>query len=209
MFLEYSHHLLLVYMAYLVAVASPGPSTMAIMGTAMHHGRVPAMALALGVVTGIVFWAVLAATGISAVLIAYAGAVLAIKIAGGAYLLYLAWKSARSALRADGKQMKPIAGATRKDLYRRGVLIHLTNPKAILGWIAIISLGLKPDAPPQALPAILVGCISIGLVVNIGYAMLFSTAAMGNAYRRSRRWIEGALAAVFGYAGLRLLLSKP
>lgn len=207
-FLDYTHHLLLVYTAYLIAVASPGPSTMSIMAVAMNHGRASAIALALGVVTGIVFWAVLAATGISAVLIAWADAILAIKIAGGLYLLYLAWKSARSALLAERGQMKAIPQATRAGLYRRGVLIHLTNPKAILGWVAIMSLGLKPDSPSHMLPAILVGCIALGLMVNLGYAVLFSTAAMAKAYRKSRRWIESALAVILGYAGLRLLLSK-
>lgn len=208
-FLDYTHHLLLVYTAYLIAVASPGPSTMSIMAVAMNHGRASAVALALGVVTGIIFWAVLAATGISAVLIAWADAIFVIKIAGGLYLLYLAWKSARSALLADRGQMKAIPQATKVSLYRRGVLIHLTNPKAILGWVAIISLGLKPDAPSHTLPAILIGCIALGLAVNLGYAVLFSTTAMGKAYRKSRRWIEGTLATIFGYAGLRLLLSKP
>ncbi|MFN4058807.1 MAG: hypothetical protein ACK4HW_11605 [Roseinatronobacter sp.] len=39
--------LALVYLAYLIAIASPGPSTMAIMGTAMQSGRKPALALSL------------------------------------------------------------------------------------------------------------------------------------------------------------------
>jgi threonine efflux protein len=206
---EFTSHLLLVYAAYLVAVASPGPSTLSIMGVAMRQGRAPAIALAMGVVTGIFCWALLAATGISAVLLAYAELIFAIKLAGGAYLLYLALKAARSALTAEERQVNLIPQATKLDLYRMGVLIHLTNPKAILGWIAIMSLGLKPDASPYMLPAILVGCLTIGLVVNLAYAMMFSTAVVGTAYRKSRRWIEGTLAAVFGYAGLRLLLSRP
>jgi threonine efflux protein len=206
---EFTSHLLLVYTAYLVAVASPGPSTLSIMGVAMRQGRAPAMALAMGVVTGIFCWALLAATGISAVLLAYAELIFAIKLAGGAYLLYLAVKAARSALTAEERQLNLIPQATKLDLYRMGVLIHLTNPKAILGWIAIMSLGLKSDASPYMLPAILVGCMTIGLFVNFAYALMFSTAVVGTAYRKSRRWIEGTLAAVFGYAGLRLLLSRP
>ena len=51
---DYLHHLLLVYAAYLVAVASPGPSTMSIMGVAMNHGRGPAVALAMGVVLEVI-----------------------------------------------------------------------------------------------------------------------------------------------------------
>lgn len=203
------HHLLLVYVAYLVAVASPGPSTMAIMGVAMSQGRAHAAALALGVVTGSMFWAVLAASGISTVLTAYAEAIYIIKMAGGLYLLYLAWKSARSATTTDTRQLKAVTLTKKTALYRRGVLLHLSNPKAILGWIAIMSLGLQPAALSYTMPAIIAGCAVLGLVVNIGYALIFSTEVMNRAYQKSRCWIEGALAAILGYAAFRLLLSRP
>ncbi len=209
MFIEHAQHLLLVYAAYLVAIASPGPSTMAIMGVAMNQGRAPAIALALGVVTGSLFWALLAATGISTILTAYAGALTAIKIAGGLYLLYLAWKSARSALTADPQPTKATAPAKTATHYRRGLLLHLSNPKAVFGWMAIMALGLQPDSPAYTLPAVFAGCAVLGLTVNVGYAFMFSTALMGQVYRKSRRYVEGALAAIFGYAGLRLLFSRP
>lgn len=209
MLLDNFQHLLLVYAAYVIAVASPGPSTMAIMGLAMNQGRAAAVALALGVVTGSMFWAILAATGISTILTAYAEAIFAIKIAGGLYLLYLAYKSAKSALSANSQQEKPTLFVKKGALYRRGVLLHLSNPKAVLGWIAIMSLGLRPDAPSYTFQAIIVGCAVLGLLINVGYALVFSTTLMGRAYQKSGRWIEGALAAIFGYAGIRLLLSRP
>ena len=206
--LEQIHHLIIVYTAYFIAVASPGPSTMAIMGTAMSQGRASAVTVALGVMTGSLFWAALAAAGLSTLLTGYADALLVIKITGGLYLIYLAYKSAKSALSADTRQVRTEAPAKRTTLYRKGVLLHLTNPKSVLGWAAIMSLGLRPDAPASTLPAILAGCALLGLTVFVGYALMFSTAIMGRAYQKSRRWIEGTLALVFGYAGLRLLLSK-
>lgn len=157
--LPHFHQLLLVYAAYVIATASPGPSNMAIMGVAMSRGRAPALVLAAGIVTGSLFWAVLAASGISAVLSAFADALFALKIAGGLYLLYLAYKSPRSALSAKEPQALSVADGSQTDftaLYRRGVLLHLTNPKAILAWIAIMSLGLKADTS-STLPAILGG----------------------------------------------------
>lgn len=75
-------HLLLVYAAYVIAAGSPGPSTMRIMGTAMHQGRQAAFALAAGVVTGSVFWGVMAATGVSALFASYAKALVVLKILG-------------------------------------------------------------------------------------------------------------------------------
>ena len=205
------NQLLIVYAAYVIATASPGPSNMAIMNAAMGRGRLPALALAAGVMTGSMFWAMLAATGISAVLATYANALFGIKIAGGIYLIYLAWKSARSALTATSRQPETAtanASPAYAMFYRRGVLLHLGNPKAVLGWIAIMSLGLRPGAPSYMLYAIVGGCAGLGVLVFGGYALIFSTAPMVRAYRKARRWIEGTLAAFFGFAGVHLLISK-
>ena len=198
----------LVYGTYLVATASPGPSNMAIMATAMRDGRLPALALAAGVITGSLFWAILAATGISAVLSAYAQALFVIKIFGGVYLLYLAFRAGKSALKPVSDFAKTDAGYATpcyRSLYRQGILMHIGNPKAIMAWIAIMSLGFREDAPAGMLPAIVGGCAFLGIIVFGGYAVLFSIASMIALYARLRRWIEGVLSAVFAVAGLKLL----
>lgn len=203
--MDYLDHLLMVYAVYIFGTASPGPSNMTIMAVAMQCGRRAALTLAAGVITGSLTWAALAATGLSAVLATYADALLAIKICGGFYLLYLAWKSGRAALQVHDK---PAIKAHHASLYRRGLLMHLTNPKAIMSWLAVISLGLQPNSPSFVLPAILAGCAVLGITIFGGYALLFSTAPMVRLYMKLRRWIEGSLACLFGYAGLRLLLSR-
>jgi threonine/homoserine/homoserine lactone efflux protein len=45
-------------------------------------------------------------------------------------------------------------------------------------------------------------------MIFAGYALVFSTEPMIRLYRRARRGIEGVLAAFFGFAGLRLLMSR-
>ncbi|WP_035181489.1 LysE family transporter, partial [Achromobacter xylosoxidans] len=92
--------------------------------------------------------------------------------------------------------------------YRQGVFMHVGNPKAIMAWTAIISLGMGPDGAAHELPAIVGGCVALGVGVFGGYALLFSTASMAALYARARRAIEGALAAVFAAAGLKLLFSR-
>lgn len=205
------HELLLVYITYVIATASPGPSNMAIMAVAMSRGRSAALYVAMGVVAGSQFWAILAATGLSAILATYANALFVIKVAGGLYLMYLAFKSARSALSPVTPNAPLPSGhatADRMILFRRGALLHLTNPKAVLAWIAIMSLGLRPDAPVHMLFMILGGCLLLGVLVFGGYALAFSTGTMVSAYRCARRWIEGTLAVFFGFAGIRLLMSR-
>lgn len=201
--------LALVYGTYLIATASPGPSNMAIMATAMRDGRLPALVLAAGVITGSLFWAILTATGLSAVLTTYAQALFVIKIVGGFYLLYLALRAGRSAL----KPAHDIAGTNAgragpryRALYRQGLFMHIGNPKAILSWIAIMSLGFRAEGSAGMLPAIIGGCAILGIIVFGGYALLFSTASMVALYTRLRRWIESVLSAVFAIAGIKLLV---
>lgn len=204
------NQLLLVYAAYLVATASPGPSNMVIMGVAMSQGRRPALAVAAGVVAGSMTWALLAASGLSAVLATWTDALFVIKMAGGVYLLYLAYRSARSAVAPAIQVVTPVTATTPpfRTLFRRGLLLHLTNPKAILAWLAIMSLGLQPGMPGYTFPAIIAGCTLLGILVFGSYALVFSTPGMARGYRKASRWIDAGLSAFFGFAGIRLLLSR-
>ena len=93
-------------------------------------------------------------------------------------------------------------------LYRRGLLMHLSNPKSILSWIALVTLGLGPGASRQDVYLILAGCAVLSVTIFCGYALVFSTPPMVRMYRRARRGIEGVLAAFFGFAGLSLLFSR-
>ncbi|MGA0530816.1 LysE family translocator [Hansschlegelia sp. KR7-227] len=201
--------LLIVYAAYVVAAGSPGPSNLAIMNAAMRYGRRPALALASGVVTMSTCWGLIAASGISTVLATYAQALVILKLGGGVYLLWLAWRAARSAAAPDRTAEAPAATSPGGwGLYRRGLLMHAGNPKAVLAWVAIMSLGLKPGAPPETVTVAFGGCVLLGVLIFSGYALLFSTAPMVRAYARARRWIEAGLAVFFAGAGVRLLLSR-
>ena len=205
------HQVGLVFTAYVIAAASPGPSNMAIMSMAMRKGRMKALFLSAGVVTGSLFWGILAGTGISAVLARYAEALLALKILGALYLLYLAFKAARSAMQADEIGPPPVGDErefSHSSLYRRGLLLHLTNPKSVLAWIALMTLGLGPGATWNSVVIILAGCATLSVTIFCGYAVIFSTKPMIKAYAKARRWIEGTLAAFFGIAGIRLLLFR-
>lgn len=199
-----------VYCTYVVATASPGPSNMAIMTTAMREGRLPALVLAAGVITGSLFWAVLAATGMSAMLASSVEWLFAIRIAGGVYLLYLAFRTGRSAFhpkpRLVGMHAK-MASISYSALYRQGIMMHVSNPKAALAWIAIMSLGLGINAPYGTLVATIGGCSILGVIVFGGYAIIFSTDRMVALYACLRRWIEGAISGFFAAAGWKLLFS--
>ncbi|WP_116135721.1 LysE family translocator [Trinickia diaoshuihuensis] len=200
----FSANLLLAYTAYFVGTASPGPSNLAIMSIAANNGRKAALAFAAGVISGSMFWASIATVGISAALIAYSHFIVAIKIFGGVYLLWLAFKSGRTALSATaGGALERDRPATLKALYVKGALLHLTNPKAILVWVSIVALSSNSSGATHG--AVIPGCAVIGTFVFSGYAVLFSIDRARRIYKRTRRALEGCLAVVFGVAGVRLL----
>jgi threonine efflux protein len=204
-----SANVLLAYTAYFIGTASPGPSNLAIMSLAMGSGRKAAFAFALGVMSGSFSWALLASLGLSAVLATYSQLLVAIRVVGGLYLLWLAWRSARSALTPQ----MPLAHTTRtpdssQRLYVRGLLLHLTNPKAILVWLSIVSLAVPATGGTSHTAPVVLGCMGIGVFVFSSYAVLFSTGTARRIYSSIRRWLDGSLAVVFSVAGVKLLSSR-
>ena len=202
--------ILLAYTALAVGITSPGPAVLGIIGTSLSRGRAPGVYLALGVVVGSAIWGTAAAAGMATVLTTYAGALSVIKFIGGCYLLWLAAKSMRSALQPDAAVPPPSgkAAATPLRMWGAGVLLHLTNPKAVMAWLATIALGVTASSPVWVSFAIVLGGILISLAGNLTYALVFSTKPMAAFYRRARRPIEGVFAAFFGFAGVKLLTSR-
>jgi amino acid exporter len=203
--------ILLAYSAFLLAIASPGPNVLAVIGTSMSVGRKSGVALGLGVAAGSFCWAMLTACGLSALLASYASALIAIKVGGGFYLLWLAYKSFRSAASARDIATITLAGSPRRPFgyFSRGFTIQMSNPKAALAWIAIISLGLHDNAPLWVGFSIVAGTSILSLIIHWLYAVAFSTPIMVQFYSKARRWIQATLGAFFAFAGLRLLLSRP
>ncbi|WP_269581339.1 LysE family translocator [Roseibium sp. Sym1] len=202
--------ILLAYSAFLLGIASPGPNILAVLGTSMSAGRGPGVALALGVATGSFTWAVLTVLGLSTLLAVYASALTVIKSAGGLYLLWLAVKSLKSAASRHDIEARELSGGKRSPAgyLVRGYVIQMTNPKAALAWIAIISLGLKEGAPFWVGAVIVLGTFLLSILIHILYAVAFSTPVMVRVYGRARRFIQMLLGGFFAFAGLKLLFSR-
>lgn len=206
---QYIPNLLLILSIFTVGVASPGPATLMIAGTAMSQGRMAALALSFGIITGSMFWAVIAASGFVAALAASAIIFSVLKVLGGLYLLYLAVRSLRSALKGSNPiQPQSHSRADVKTNYLKGMLLHLTNPKAPLVWMATLSIGLGDDAPISFLMMAIGACSIVAVGIFVGYAVLFSTPVAARAYTKSRRPFETVMAILFGAAALRILTTR-
>jgi threonine/homoserine/homoserine lactone efflux protein len=206
----FSANVAIAYTAYSIGAASPGPSNLAIMATAMVRGRAQAIALAAGVISGSLLWGVLAAFGLASLMRSYSTALVVMKIVGGVYLLWLSWKAARAAYSGTPQGAEP--GAPRKQSYSRtyakGAAMHVTNPKAILVWLSIVSLALPQDASTSDALAVVAGCGALGTLIFGGYALAFSIPAVRRTYQAIHRPFNAALFGVFAYAGIRMLLSN-
>ncbi|WMS43191.1 LysE family translocator [Acuticoccus sp. MNP-M23] len=201
--------LLLAWSAYGMGILSPGPNVLAVMGTSMEEGRGAGVTLAAGMVSGTLVWGTMTLLGLNALLALYAGTLILIKIAGAAYLIWLAWKSFRAAM-THGSDMPEGSGdgTIAGHLYLRGLAIQLSNPKAALTWIAIMSLGMRDGAPIWIGMAVVAGCFFISLAGHMAYALLFSAPPVGRIYLRTKRWIQGVLGVFFCFASWKLITSK-
>ncbi|MGJ8527104.1 LysE family translocator [Maritalea sp.] len=196
----------LAYFVFFLTVVSPGPATLAIAGASMAHGRTQGMAKAAGVVSGSFLWGMLAVFGMAAFLNSFAGVLYWLKILGGLYLFWLAYKAAKNAGSSEDPERADIGGRSPLKQYVGGFVLHVTNPKALFGWAAVITLGLRPDAPLWMGFVVFAGAYVMSLVINFAYALFFSTDRMIKGYFKVRRWVQGVFAAIFGAAGLKLVL---
>ena len=198
--------ILLAYTAVMLALMSPGPNILAVIGTSMGVGRRQGIALALGVASGTFLWVLLTVIGFTAVIASYAAVMVVLKILGGFYLLWLGYKTLRSAVTAKDVCASVVKLSGTWTLYfRRGLTVQMTNPKAALAMIAIVSLGIHTDAPVWVGAAIVVGTSLLSLLGHLLYAVMFSTARVVAIYITARRVIEAALGAFFCAVGIRLL----
>ena len=200
-------NLLAIMLAALAASLSPGPASLAVAGTSLARGRSAGLFLTAGIMIGSLTWSIAAALGLGAVMLANAWLFEIIRYAGAAYLLYLAWGAARSALSQKEIAPKSISGGA-KALVARGAALHITNPKSVLFFGALYSIGMPADASAAQL-AIVVAAVGLqATLVYSSYALLFSTPAATQTYLRLRRWFEGAFALGFAFAGLKVATAR-
>ncbi|MFQ6546359.1 LysE family translocator [Aestuariibius sp. 2305UL40-4] len=194
--------------AALLGGLTPGPATLAIAGTSMARGRALGLSLAWGVTAGSMVWAIFAALGFGAILAANQWLIEIIRFAGAAYLAWLAYKSARAAMRSQDLVPKDVGAGSYSLAWVKGTLIHLTNPKAVIFWGSIFAIGLQPGATGASIAWIVGTCVAINFTLVTGYAFLFSSAPLTAAYLRLRRWFEGIFATFFGGAAAFLLTNR-
>jgi threonine efflux protein len=195
--------LVAVALLHWVVLVTPGPNVLVVASVAAAGHRTAACFAALGVTAVAGVWSTLAALGVSAVFAAHPYLRLLLQVAGGLYLLHVAfrlWRS-RGAVQAGSKPLRAAAA------FRLGFLTNITNPKSALFFGSVFATAL-PAHPSSALmlAAILLVVVN-AFVWHMLLALAFSTPRVQGAYARQQRVLSRVAAALVGAFGLRLLVS--
>lgn len=184
--------------ATVVIAATPGPNMLLVMTSSVRAGFKRSFLTMAGCLTGVVSMIALSALGLASFLQAAPRAFGALKLGGAAYLAYLGvrmWTGAHEA------QQGP---ALEKGLYRQGLLVSLSNPKAILFAAAFLPQFIDADKPrgPQFLALVVLFAV-IEVSCYLAYALGGRTVARLLARPAVRLWFDRCAGALFVlFAGL-------
>jgi threonine/homoserine/homoserine lactone efflux protein len=188
--------------------ATPGPDMLLIASRSVTQGKASGFATLAGIQAGTYCHALAAAFGLSQLFLAVPVAYDAVRYAGAAYLLYLAWKAFRSAgtMLAPSAELRPYSISV---VFRQGLLTNLLNPKMALFVLALFPQFVRPDAGSVALQIMVLATVlnAIGLVVN--GAVILTSNRLRQAFagrNRPRRWPHYLLGTVFGGLAAKLAL---
>lgn len=196
--------------AALIVVMIPGTGVIYTVATGLARGRAAALAAAFGCTLGIVPAILASVAGLAALLHASALVFQALKYAGVAYLLYLAWQTLRdtgplSLGRADDMPPGWVGIA------RTGCLINILNPKLSVFFLAFLPQFVTPGAGSASRQMIEMGAAFMAITLAVFCIYGLSASAVGARVLRSARamdWIRRTVAVAFAGFGLRLALSE-
>lgn len=156
--------------AAIVIAVSPGPGAVLSMATGLRHGYGSALRAICGLELALLLQLGVVALGLGAVLATSATAFLALKIAGAAYLVWLGVQKWRARPEAVDDAAAP---QRRGGLVLQGLLVNLTNPKAIIFMAALVPQFINPREP-QLLQFVIIGAtmVAVDTVVMSCYAGL-------------------------------------
>jgi len=137
------------FIAALVVAVAPGPDNLFVLAQSATHGAKAGFCVICGLCTGIVIQVTLLVLGVSALIAASPKAFFVMQCLGATYLLYLAYKSfqVRSGVILSEAQSAESKDLGAKKLYLRGIIMNITNPKAVLFALSFIPPAVKMDSP--------------------------------------------------------------
>lgn len=195
-------------LAFFIVAVSPGPANISNAAIAMSQGRRISLVYGTGLSFGLVFWGLIAASGLGVVLQSSVHVLMVIKVLGGLYLLWLAYLSAKDAVKPNNQQAeKHLSRTSQKTWFIRGLILNISNPKTVLAWMAALSVGIDANNGVYSLLTAVAVCIIVGFATNAMYSLVFSFRGVMGFYSQSSRLINSMTASLFAISGIGLIRS--
>ena len=197
-------HILAFNLTLLAAIASPGPSLLFLIRSSMAEGRAAGIAAALGLALMASLWTLAALLGLDALFALFPWAYWAVKLAGAAYLIWIAVQTWRHAKAPLGEAVQSSRGRA----FGQGLLVNLANPKSVLFAAAVIVV-IFPEGLTTADKALIyLNHLGVELIIQPALAIALSTGTVRRRYLGAKPIFDRTAAGVLGALGLRLLFER-
>ncbi len=165
---------------------APGPDNIFVLTQSALYGRKPGIIITLGLCTGLIVHTSAVALGVAAIFMVSTVAFTILKLVGAAYLLYLAWQ----ALRASAAPLSSEAASVlpgQLALYRRGIVMNLTNPKVAIFFLAFLPQFTNPDTGNMTLQLFLLGIVFILVALVVFSAIACLAGLIADLFKHSAK----------------------
>lgn len=193
----------------LIVVLIPGTGVIFTVSTGLTAGKRASVFAALGCTAGIVPHLLASVLGLSALLHTSALAFEALKYAGAAYLLYLAYATWRDRTAFAVNDTPTLSSA--RSLMVRGLLLNILNPKLTIFFLAFLPQFVTPGAGAPALQMLLLSSVFMAMT----FAVFVIYGLLANVFRRAviesprvQNWLRRSFAAAFAGLGLNLAFAQ-
>ena len=201
--MDYAIVLISVFAIFIPALILPGPDFVAVVRSSMTYGTRTGLLTTLGVSMGLCLYATLSLVGLSAILVQYQWLTWAVRVLGGAYLIFLGIKLLRTKPRQIELDQSAQPSRNRAVLF--GFLVTLTNPKAIVLFASVFATAVTASTPAW-LMVVMIGLVTASSLVWYSCVSVFmSSAPVMRRFQRARHWIERAAGVCFIGLGSKVL----
>jgi threonine efflux protein len=193
--------LISVFAIFIPALILPGPDFVAVVRSSMTRGTTAGLLTTIGVSIGLGVYATLGLLGLSAILMKFHWLALVIRVAGGAYLIYLGIKL----LLAKPAAVELSAGTATNNALLFGLFVNLTNPKAIVLFASVFATSVTVETPGWLMALMVALVVASSLIWYTIVSLFMSSAPVIRAFGNARHWIERFAGACFVLIGGRIL----
>jgi threonine/homoserine/homoserine lactone efflux protein len=170
-----------------VLVFTPGPNTLYIIARSIQQGRLAGAVSSLGVQVGTFIHMIIAALGLSALIVSSETVFTIVKYAGAAYLIYLGLKTLRA--KEHSGPSEAVEHKSYRQTFRQGIIVNLLNPKTALFFFAFLPQFINPRQQPVALQILMLGLILIALGTTSDMLYALTAGSFGAWLRQSAKML--------------------